>query len=175
MRILILIRHKLLSWSNIRFSKIFYTGMCSRERGELAITSWSSRVKNASLTLVIHWLYVPNYWLEDQRKQTPPNKHVKIWISCPLGASMSKDKDSRQTFYAGARKNVVFNAILFLYRRIYHNWLMVGQITLNPHLKPWSDQGWVSKCVPVLGFIPGSITWGNCQVRRKRVNAKSTK
>ena len=39
-RILKLITHKLLSWSNTKFSQIFYKGMCSNYREELTITSW---------------------------------------------------------------------------------------------------------------------------------------
>ena len=39
-RILKLITHKLLSWSNTKFSQIFYKGMCSSYREELTIKSW---------------------------------------------------------------------------------------------------------------------------------------
>ena len=39
-RILKLITHKLLSWSNTKFSQIFYKGMCSSYMEELTITSW---------------------------------------------------------------------------------------------------------------------------------------
>ena len=40
MRILKLIRWKLLSWSNIKFSQQIYKEMCNCQRGEFTLTSW---------------------------------------------------------------------------------------------------------------------------------------